>query len=429
MMMSQNYTCTCQAPARVELQTGQEGSYDVNQERLLLQNLKHFGWSPISVTGAPSPCPSHEEIVRLFPPSSGRCCNRNGRDDDVTNVITTKDDTDVIYHSAESGSSEGSVEPKESYEVHLSKCLCGDGDDDDGSSNNVIKTWCRTLSWIAHQVCTVLQVPPNTLLVDDDVHNNNNNNAIQESLDLLRVFHYYATPTTQELGSSPHTDWGSLTVVWQDDVGGLQTYCRACHKWVDVKPSSTSTTSSLGNSIGQETERRQTDTHRWECIIHVGDMASLVLDVGNDIDAVVDSGVANKAADNTKNLTRSICWPSPKHRVVSSASRERTSLVYFGYPPASCSLQTIQDALRDWKPSLRGHRLPLRDYYLLQDQSSNASAADGETANTASSSSSAGTTRSSSCAALSQENQSYSLIREMNIRDIVAWKWSQVQRD
>jgi hypothetical protein len=424
--MSMGYSCTCQTPEPVKLQTGQEESLDINQGGLLLKNLKDFGWSPISITGAPSPCPSHEQIVRLFK------CRSNGGDDGKSPRLNH--DIDVVYQCAESGSTEGSVEPKESYEVRLSKC-----GGDSGTSENVIKTWCRTLSWIAQQVCIALEIPPNTLLVDDEHKNsiNSNNNVAQESLDLLRVFHYYATPMAQELGSSPHTDWGSLTVIWQDDVGGLQTYCRACHKWVDVKPSCISSTSTSllsscsRTSTGQQIERRQTDNHRWECIVHVGDMASLVLDVGNEVAsdvANVDCDATNKLTDDTKNLTRTICWPSPKHRVVSSATSERASLVYFGYPPASCSLQSIQDELRDWKPSLRGHRLPLRDYFLLQDQSSNAStgsAAAAATTNPAA----AALLSSSSSSTLSQEHRSYSWIRELTIREIVAWKWSQVQRN
>eukprot|EP00554_Chaetoceros_debilis_P010665 CAMPEP_0194109020 /NCGR_PEP_ID=MMETSP0150-20130528/8623_1 /TAXON_ID=122233 /ORGANISM="Chaetoceros debilis, Strain MM31A-1" /LENGTH=69 /DNA_ID=CAMNT_0038797877 /DNA_START=33 /DNA_END=239 /DNA_ORIENTATION=+ len=57
-------------------------------------------------------------------------------------------------------------------------------------------------------------------------------------MDLLRVFRYDAMTNARQqyahLGSSPHTDWGSLTVVWQDSMGGLQIYCHDCDKWNDV---------------------------------------------------------------------------------------------------------------------------------------------------------------------------------------------------
>lgn len=106
----------------------------------------------------------------------------------------------------------------------------------------MVKRWCRTLSWIAQRVCHAMLVPEGALISKDP----------EESLDLLRVFRYYPTATTttkseareviqvaspertQLLGSSEHTDWGSLTIVWQDDVGGLQTYCQVCNKWIDV---------------------------------------------------------------------------------------------------------------------------------------------------------------------------------------------------
>ena len=50
-------------------------------------------------------------------------------------------------------------------------------------------------------------------------------------LDLLCIFHYFSEKQLETegllnpaLGSNQHTDWGSLTVIWQDSVGGLQTY-------------------------------------------------------------------------------------------------------------------------------------------------------------------------------------------------------------
>ena len=59
----------------------------------------------------------------------------------------------------------------------------------------------------------------------------------------------------EALGSSPHTDWGTLTVSLQDDRGGLQTHCRMCDAWSDVDaspPSSSSCSLSKSSNGGGE---------------------------------------------------------------------------------------------------------------------------------------------------------------------------------
>lgn len=53
-----------------------------------------------------------------------------------------------------------------------------------------------------------------------------------------RLVHY---PSQQEgdeegqFGAAPHTDWGCITVLWQDDVGGLQVRNRS-GQWIDAPP-------------------------------------------------------------------------------------------------------------------------------------------------------------------------------------------------
>ena len=61
-----------------------------------------------------------------------------------------------------------------------------------------------------------------------------------DTISLMRAFHYFSShdapldiPAGKTLlGSSPHTDWGFLTVILQDDTGGLQFYHEGT--WVDV---------------------------------------------------------------------------------------------------------------------------------------------------------------------------------------------------
>eukprot|EP00056_Hartaetosiga_gracilis_P003047 m.59179 g.59179 ORF g.59179 m.59179 type:complete len:363 (+) comp11310_c0_seq1:69-1157(+) len=53
---------------------------------------------------------------------------------------------------------------------------------------------------------------------------------------LMRLFHYHpATPEYEQcVGSSPHTDWGFLTTIMQDSVGGLQFLDTDTQQWHDV---------------------------------------------------------------------------------------------------------------------------------------------------------------------------------------------------
>lgn len=55
-------------------------------------------------------------------------------------------------------------------------------------------------------------------------------------ISLMRLFHYLhasshaaLAPEMRRTGSSPHTDWHLLTIVLQDDVGGLQVTSPSCH--------------------------------------------------------------------------------------------------------------------------------------------------------------------------------------------------------
>lgn len=377
------FGCTCQEPQTIHLSLDGSDS-DKTNRNAFVQNLRTHGWSPVHVSNAPNPTPIREEILALFRRRHIRGTNGNVND--------------VNYIPAESGSSKGTVEPKESLEVRLSNCshsnckLPQSHEKDD----ETVKNWCSTLSWVAHRICDlVLDLPPNTFLADDP----------NESLDLLRVFHYYAVGAVSEddpsssssspstFGSSEHTDWGSLTVVWQDSIGGLQTYCRACQKWMGVR-------------VEREAEPDTTASNRWQCVVHVGDMASLALDRSGD----------TPDWETTDNHV-SFPWPSPKHRVVSPVHKERASLVYFGYPPRGLSMQGIQTILDNgWEHcSTRGRRLPLEEYFLLRNQS----AAKADTTDD----------HLDSAEDESESSRLYQTMWNLPIQDIVRLKWEQVRRE
>lgn len=440
------YGCTCREPPRVNYYTtNKRNSNDIPSSHsdnnkdikiILMENLQTYGWSPIVVSGAPSPTPSKDLILSIF-----RRRRQRQRQHSQCDMINNDDDEDLVFIPAESGSNEGTVEPKESLEIGLSKCydttIRYDRCSEDTNNNNnndddiarvrqqqqqddecTIKTWCKTLSWIANQIICkeLLGVLENTFLSENP----------NESLDLLRVFHYHQNNNddkqTTLLGSSEHTDWGSLTIVWQDRVGGLQTYCRACNKWINIRAA----TMAIGREDGcTGKEKKGTNTNKWECIVHVGDMASLML--GH---CSLSKGNNSKVNNNIKDDFASPSWPSPLHRVISPENEERVSLVYFGYPPRGLSLNQIKKILESWKPLSRGYRLPLEDYYLLRNQSAildNSVTNDKDDDDDYLKIEGKSCHRSSPNLRLAAE-ETYKIIRNLPVQEIVKFKWQQVNR-
>ncbi len=118
------------------------------------------------------------------------------------------------------------------------------------------------------------------------------------------------------LGSSPHTDWGTLTVMWQDDKGGLQTHCDACNVWSDVDASS----SSLSNGVvgvvpddgttmtgGDDGDHNHVDAGFF---VHVGNFLSLAT---MKVDMIPDD---DNNGDGNIGISWGPEWPSPRHRVL-----------------------------------------------------------------------------------------------------------------
>jgi len=115
------------------------------------------------------------------------------------------------------------------------------------TSWNHLSNWTDALHSVAAVVINSIGISQQVVLNEKDcdcllrksVSRQNNANLLEDkcNVDLLRCFRYDAISADdedQQLGSSSHTDWGSLTVVWQDDKGGLQTYCHTCEKWSNV---------------------------------------------------------------------------------------------------------------------------------------------------------------------------------------------------
>jgi len=79
---------------------------------------------------------------------------------------------------------------------------------------------------------------------------------------LFRIFAYPPTPAEEdEWGVREHTDYGLLTIVGQDDVGGLQV--RSTRGWVDVPPDADAFVCNIGDMLERMTGGRYRSTpHR-----------------------------------------------------------------------------------------------------------------------------------------------------------------------
>lgn len=77
---------------------------------------------------------------------------------------------------------------------------------------------------------------------------------------LLRLFQYPATPGATR-GVGEHTDYGFLTLLWQDESGGLQV--RTDRGWIDLPPDRSALVCNIGDMLDRLTSGRYRSTaHR-----------------------------------------------------------------------------------------------------------------------------------------------------------------------
>lgn len=81
----------------------------------------------------------------------------------------------------------------------------------------------------------------------------------------LRLIHYPPTPTTgdKERGVGAHRDFGCVTILLQDEIGGLQVQDERTGEWLDVTPVPGAFVVNLGNAMMRWTNHHYTsNTHR-----------------------------------------------------------------------------------------------------------------------------------------------------------------------
>jgi hypothetical protein len=436
--------CTCGSPPpSVDLTQAYGGDHanahaqelHATIRRQLVENLESTGWSPVQLN-------AHELFTSASDPASDTDTDSDTSTrrlrpilqaherwkDQLTEIFEPKvvvgaiasewilsSPQNIVYRKAESGAP-GTVEPKQSWEVL--RCSCRESGREcvplDQKEVNAeaeasmvakrMKEWVSVLHSVAVTVRKILQFPDGILLHEESCHSNSNSNSNERttsepcSSDLLRAFLYDAVDVTPSddsphcLGSSPHTDWGSFTVVWQDTVGGLQTFCHGCQQWANVAAENPS------------------DSGVVRFIVHIGDITSLAL--GNALQETSSKERREAVTDDNDNSeTSSVVWPSPKHRVLSPTTQKRASLVYFAYPPHDISIREITSNLTSWcerqrqqedsQPLGSPNHVPYDEYYLLHNQSMASSVT---------------------------PEQQFQAIFDRPLKDVFAEKWEQVQR-
>ncbi|EJK64290.1 hypothetical protein THAOC_14991 [Thalassiosira oceanica] len=284
--------------------------------------------------------------------------------------------------TAESGDATGATpEPKLSWEYQRQGRTAESGDviteavpevDAISRSWMYLPDFTNALHSVASTIIHTLGIPPGLVLQEA---------TEGENIDLLRVFRYDSVSSDkrlEKLGSSPHSDWGTLTVVWQDGKGGLQTYCHACDRWSDVE--------AFGPRSGEE--------NSVSLFVHVGDFLSL-----------------------TMQNSDGVSWPSPRHRVICPTRDDnggenhcRRSLVYFSYPPPGISISDAREQLEGLVAETRTDgedKMDLYESYSLLHNQANDS----------------GDERGSMSAF-----ETYQSIRTTPFDQVIRDKWSQVQR-
>jgi isopenicillin N synthase-like dioxygenase len=125
--------------------------------------------------------------------------------------------------------------------------------------------WRETLTDYYAQMTNLCRVTMRALALALYLPEDHFEHFCDDALCNLRLLHYPpqpANPLPDEKGCGAHTDWGAITYLLQDDVGGLQVW-DADHGWIDAPPVQGAFVLNLGDLIARWTNDRFRSTlHR-----------------------------------------------------------------------------------------------------------------------------------------------------------------------
>src|SRR5882672_4849939 len=88
----------------------------------------------------------------------------------------------------------------------------------------------------------------------------------RKRLQRTQMIHYPPQPPdlgADEFGVAPHTDYGCITLLWQDDKGGLQVRDRASRSWMEATPIAGTFVVNVGDLLARWTnDRFRSTVHR-----------------------------------------------------------------------------------------------------------------------------------------------------------------------
>ncbi|CAJ2504696.1 Uu.00g120900.m01.CDS01 [Anthostomella pinea] len=110
--------------------------------------------------------------------------------------------------------------------------------------------------------CKVMEVLAKGLPYGDDIFVPFTSN---DPVCSIRLLHYPPQKSTdaRQLGAGAHTDFGAITLLWQDMSGGLEVYNRATDEWIPVDPNPDSYVVNIGDMLSMWTKNEYKSTvHR-----------------------------------------------------------------------------------------------------------------------------------------------------------------------
>ena len=143
---------------------------------------------------------------------------------------------------------------------------------------------------------------------------------LKNPISIQRILHYppqFGEITQEEIGAGAHTDYGFLTILAQDDIGGLQVQ-NAVGEWVSVPPIKDTFVFNIGDFLQTFTNGRYRSTlHRVVNTAGV-DRYSVAFFMDLDFDAVVEPVPTVRHADADQNYPAYVCGEHKYKRFVDS---------------------------------------------------------------------------------------------------------------